>query len=110
MFCNVAVDGSSSCIPGEADYVMDEDYEDDGQDGSPMSTSTRKRGSSTTTRATSPVKKTKSPMVKVMKEFTETVKADSASTQKVLNGDLMADSMKKCQQLAIECGATEESI
>ena len=110
MFCNVAVDGSSSCIPGEEDYGMEEDDEDDGQDGSPMSISTRKRASSTATTATSPMKKTKSPMVKVMKELTESMKADSASTQKVLNGDLMAESMKKCQQLAVECGASEETI
>lgn len=39
---------------------MDEDDEDDGQEGSPMSISTRKRASSTVTAATSPVKKTES--------------------------------------------------
>jgi hypothetical protein len=30
MFYNIAVDGSSSCFPGEEDYGIEEDDEDDG--------------------------------------------------------------------------------
>lgn len=96
MFYNIAVDGSSSCFPGEEDYGIEEDDEDDGQDGSPMSTNTRKRASSTATTTTSQIKKTKSTMVKVMKELMESMKSNN-STQKLLNGDQIAESMKKCQ-------------
>lgn len=60
-FQNIAVDGSSSCIPGEE---MSEGYagdEGDVGDGSPMSIRSFKQTNSTSTTATSPKKRTKSP-------------------------------------------------
>jgi len=62
IFEQVAVDGSSACIPGEiiGDGIDEvEDQEEDGKEYSPMSVSARKRASSTTTTATSPTKKNK---------------------------------------------------
>ena len=45
MFHEVAVDGTSAYVPGTADDTEANDDDDD-EDGSPMSTSTRKRGAS----------------------------------------------------------------
>jgi hypothetical protein len=65
IFEQVAVDGSSACIPGEiigGGIDEAEDQEEDRMENSPMSVSARKRASSTTTTttATSPTKKEKS--------------------------------------------------
>lgn len=106
IFEQVAVDGSSACIPGEiiGDGIDEvEDQEEDGKEYSPMSVSARKRASSTTTTATSPTKKTKSPMVKVLKGILENFKEESSA-------DKLAKSMKKALQLAVQSGAPEDSI
>ncbi|CAL4994125.1 unnamed protein product [Urochloa decumbens] len=110
MFQNIAVDGSSSCIPGEQ---MIDTYEGDGNDdrdvgdGSPMTTHTGKRAGSATTTATSPRKRTKSPMVKVMKGIWETMQQNCAVAQKALQGDFTFDSVQQCMRLVVECGAAE---
>ncbi|WVZ65981.1 hypothetical protein U9M48_015260, partial [Paspalum notatum var. saurae] len=72
MFQHIAVDGSSSCVPGE--HIEEGDGRDNLGDDTlrdrPMSqcaTSPRKRRGSQC--ASSPTKKTKSPMVKVMRKI-----------------------------------------
>jgi len=110
IFEKVAIDGSSAFIPGQESEERDNDNEDDEFDGSPMSTSSHKRPISNNTTATSPCKKTKSPMVRIMKNLVDNFKVDSASTQKVLQGDHMGESMDKALDLAVECGAPEDSI
>ncbi|KAL5227420.1 hypothetical protein ABZP36_015685 [Zizania latifolia] len=114
MFDQVAVDGSSSCIPGEDiregcdERIEVDEFEE--FDDSPMSASTRKRTNSTSTSVTSLTKKTKSPMVNIMRGVLENLKADSVAAQKVLQGELLASSMKKALQMVVQCGAAEESI
>ncbi|CAN6362276.1 unnamed protein product [Urochloa humidicola] len=112
MFQNIAVDGSSSCIPGEQmtnTYEGDDSEDGDVGDGSPVSTHTGKRAGSTTTTATSPKKRTKSPMVKVMKGIWETMQKNCVVAQKALQGDFTFDSVQQCMRLAVECGAAEGS-
>ncbi|CAN6201170.1 unnamed protein product [Urochloa humidicola] len=109
MFQNIAVDGSSSCIPGEQ---MTEGYEGDNGDGdvgdgSPITTPTAKRTNSTCTTATSPRKKTKSPMVKVMKGIWETMQKNCAVAEKAMQGDFTFESVQQCMRLAVESGAVE---
>lgn len=114
MFQNVAVDGTSSCIPGEEIGEEDEerydDYEGYNIDNSPMSTSTRKRGCSASVTVTSPTKKSKSPIVKIMKGMLDNFKKDTAATQQAIQGDNMPQSMKKALQLAAESGAAKDGI
>ncbi|XP_072148912.1 uncharacterized protein [Setaria viridis] len=72
MFHGVTVDGRPSCIPGEASLPLpvdanadeDDEYADGNANGnfdSPMSTSSRRRASSTIDIASSPPRKNKSP-------------------------------------------------
>ncbi|KAJ1278094.1 hypothetical protein BS78_04G052500 [Paspalum vaginatum] len=88
MFQHVAVNGSSSCVPGEV--IKEEHIDDLGDDtfnGSPISqcaTSPRKRAGAKI--ATNPRKRIKSPMVKRMKTNAETMQANSVVTQRVLKG------------------------
>ncbi|KAL5214975.1 hypothetical protein ABZP36_004127 [Zizania latifolia] len=114
MFDQVAIDGSSSCIPREDnregcnERIEVDEFEE--FDDSPMSANTRKRTNSTSTSITSLTKKIKSPMVNIMRGVLENLKADSVVAQKVLQGELMASSIKKALQMAVQCGAAEESI
>ena len=81
----MAVDESSSYIPGQEDLDAD-NGEDKGEDlgvedgdafeNSPMSTNSRKRGSSTRDTATSPSRKSKSPMVKVLRGLINEIKGE----------------------------------
>ena len=107
MFQNIAVDGSSSCIPGEQVIESDEGDEGDVGDRSPERTLPRKRCRSTSTTATSPRKRTKSPMVKVMKGIWETMQENCAVAQKALQGDYIFESVQHCMRLAVESGAVE---
>ncbi|PUZ44928.1 hypothetical protein GQ55_8G177000 [Panicum hallii var. hallii] len=144
MFHGVAVDGSSSYVPGEVDLAgHDEDgddsnggdgdgYEDgdgdrdgdgDGFENSQMSLNSRKRGSSTTDTASSPNKKSKSLMVKLMKGLIQEFKHEREES-KLLSQQLVTqqeraqeraqqrleEEMAYCRSLAVECGATEESV
>lgn len=109
MFQNIAVDGSSSCIPGEQ---MTEGYNGDQGDvgnGSPERTLPAKRSNSTITTASSPKKRTKSPMVKVMKGIWETMQANCVVAQKAMQGDYTFGSVQECMRLAVESGAVEGS-
>lgn len=106
MFENVVVDGSSARAPGEH-IAEQENAGDDGCNGSPMTTTTLKRGG---TAASSPKKRIKSPMVKIMKGIMETMQANSAVAQKVMQGELRTESIKKAMQLAVDSGAVEGSI
>jgi hypothetical protein len=62
MFEHTAIDGSSSCIPGENMDATGEGDDIDGNAATPNSTSNKKRPNSSSTCATSPLKKGKSPM------------------------------------------------
>lgn len=148
IYHEVAVDGTSAYVPGtEEDFERNNDGDDlDGNEGfvpSPMSTNSRKRGSSSVdlrSTATSPSKKsntssmpdldsipptqgkTKSPFVKYMKEIKcsldkEAEKSDTIlqalvnqCNEKARRSEERAQSVAKCQNLAIECGATEETV
>ncbi|KAJ1259468.1 hypothetical protein BS78_10G157900, partial [Paspalum vaginatum] len=63
MFEHTAVDGSTSCTPG--DYMDGGEY--GGAENSPMSTTNTKRGGNSQNTVTSPRKKSRSPVVKIMK-------------------------------------------
>ena len=103
MFASTAVDGSTSCIPGDHGYGANDEHQRDLYDGSPM------RSTSTGTCDTSPVKKGRSPMVKIMKGFVENFQATNAIANKAMSGELMVESIKKAMELVVDCGATEGS-
>nr|XP_034591684.1 uncharacterized protein LOC117853424 [Setaria viridis] len=123
----------------EEDQDVDDVGEDDqyGTDGfvnayedSPVSDTNKKRGSSTITKstATSPGKKSKSPLMKMVSSLVEklttsdkddnllrTVGENIATSlnekrQRLNPIQEMGQSVKKCQQLALESGATPESV
>nr|XP_034594382.1 uncharacterized protein LOC117856066 [Setaria viridis] len=140
IFHEVVVDGSTSFIPGEEDEEPgeedeelhgepgEEDEELPGEQGlpfdyddSPVSTNSRKRVSSTSTRstATSPGKKSKSPMVQVMDKMLHKWVESDARHHKILKkkvDDKTSKEMqeraelKKCQELALECGGAADSV
>nr|TKW39018.1 hypothetical protein SEVIR_1G151200v2 [Setaria viridis] len=119
----------------DGEDVEEEDAEQDGLfhdfEDSPISNNNRKRGSSNSTRSTTTSlgKKSKSPMLKMM-----TTLVDKLTTSKDTNDNIfrnvgktlattinekrqkltkmqeMAQSVKKCQELALECGATPETV
>ena len=117
LFRGYTVDGSTAFVPGD-DYG-----ENQGQDlgageeeeefqGTPTSASNQRsqrcrRSSSTSSTMTSPLKKSKSPMVKIVKDiastFKESVAANTKQMQKRAN-EKAAFSVKRCQELAFECG------
>lgn len=123
------MDGTTSYIPGQEEIYELGDEEDDageeeveaGNFNSPSSTTSRKRGSDASVRstATSPTKKTKSPMVRVMKHLAATMSKSEQATQEALNNvaaqkaekrNRLAESITKCQQLALDCGVDPNSI
>jgi hypothetical protein len=124
------VDGRSSCIPGlnaDGDGDGDADGDEEGEEAdqaahdlsSPMSTSTRKRGSSSTTStANSPSKKQKNPMHNYMKGLIDTIQAGNtqeqnnfrmAAEQKKLEQEQADQEIRSCLRMAKACGATEET-
>ncbi|CAO2208160.1 unnamed protein product [Urochloa humidicola] len=134
MFKGVIVDGSTSCTPGndedangvegeDADEEEEEQFGGEDEEGdepfgiedeegfiaSPMSTGSRKRAStsSTTDTAASPNKKSKSPMVKLMATLITEFREDRVEGQKL--SSKIESSVQKCQRLARECGAAEDS-
>ncbi|KAG0523800.1 hypothetical protein BDA96_07G153900 [Sorghum bicolor] len=139
MFHGVAVDGSCSCIPVQAQFVEDADGDEEGEDAygdgfdnNPMSTGTRKRGSSTTDTTTSVAKKSKALLLnKAIQELQSDIKElqyDIKELQfgiKDANQNLHFRSNKaikekqekeevdqqidRCLRMAMECGATEQS-
>ncbi|KAL6629317.1 hypothetical protein ACP70R_029082 [Stipagrostis hirtigluma subsp. patula] len=73
IFDGVAVDGSSSYVPGQMSTDGDDDEQDDDvqqmHEDSPRSNGSHKRGSSTSTTDTSPNKKNKSPILRMMNKW-----------------------------------------
>ena len=116
LFRGYTVDGSTAFVPGD-DYGQNQGQdlgagEEEEFQGTPTSSSNQrsqrcKRSSSTSSTLTSPVKKSKSPMVKIVKDiastFKESVAANTKQMQKSAN-DKAAFSVKRCQELAFECG------
>ncbi|XBH96383.1 hypothetical protein VPH35_086777 [Triticum aestivum] len=128
------VPGTEDCLE------LNNDDDLDGNEGfvsSPMSTNTQKRGSRSELRsiASSPSKrsktldnmprtqgKTRGPFVKYMKDIETKLEKESEKTdsilqalvnqgnEKVRRSEERAQSVKNCQNLAIECGASEESV
>ena len=131
IYHEVAVDGTSAYVPGtKEDLEINNDDDLDSNEGfvpSPMSTNSRKRGSSSVdlrSTTTSPSKRsnTKGSFVKYMEDIQtkldrEAEKSDSIlqalvnqANEKARRNEERAQSVAKCQNLAIECGATEESV
>ncbi|KAG0513497.1 hypothetical protein BDA96_10G107700 [Sorghum bicolor] len=143
MFHGNTVDGRSSCIPGgstsPANTYGDEDEQDGDPDGnlnSPMSTTSRKRGSSTlncpmsiTDTGSSPVKKSKSQMIKAMKGLTDAIQSVNTNEvntlkeiqeqkieekrlqkeEKRMEEQQVEEDIDHCMTIVKECGLDEES-
>lgn len=118
MFDSLVVDGSTSRIPGEAEPKEEGSYSEQDNEHSPMSTNSRKRASSTSTTASCTDRKSKSQM-KLMQSIMDRWTAGNEATQRVMEreatmkqaeAEKMEKSIKKCQQLAEECGAKPNSI
>ncbi|CAD6234857.1 unnamed protein product [Miscanthus lutarioriparius] len=119
LFRGYTVDGTTAFVHGD-DYgdnegqdarTEDEEEEEFAQTPTSRSSQRSQRGkralNSTTSTLTSPVKRSKSPMVKIVKDiastFKESVVANTKQIQKRAN-DKAAFSVKRCQELAFECG------
>lgn len=147
MYQGVAVDGSSAYIRGHEEEEEGDDatleglaigaegvrgaaVQEGGEDGfgnSPMSTSSRKRGSNTCDQSTasSPGKKSKSPVVKLMRGLLHTFSSDNEKANQLMSELVNAEKQKEnvtekqkeilkqellhCQRLVVECGAAEDS-
>lgn len=119
------MDGSTAFVPGD-DYGQDQGQDEEEEDEeefqpTPISTSSQRsqKGkrplSSNSSTLSSPVKKSKSPMVKIGKDIASTFKeAVTVKTKQMQNraSDKAAFSVKRCQELAFECGIeqTIESV
>jgi hypothetical protein len=139
MFEHIAVDGSTSCAPGEFYDVENHETEVDGIDGvdfgtfeadcdaqydefaSPFASGSKstqsKRGVSTQSKkrasptvVNSPLKRSKNPMVKVMNKIHNTLEINCNISNKVMLGEYRYESIKQCMEWAVECGATEGSL
>lgn len=122
VFYSVAVDGSSSYIPGQAQFVEDGDGDEEGEDGdgdgldnNPMSTSSRKRGSSTTDTTTSPANESMARLLNLMhgliqelKDANHQFRSNKAINEKQEKEEV-DQQIDRCLRMAVECGATEES-
>ncbi|KAG2625256.1 hypothetical protein PVAP13_3KG203389 [Panicum virgatum] len=131
LFQGVAVDGTTAYFPGDEEeeepdaeeFSVDEGFVqpssarlsgDDGFNNSPMSTSSRKRGSSSCdTTTTNPGKKSKSPKFSIESEksnqlIAELIKQTGQAREKRPNTTV--DELTTCQNLAIDCGAAEDSV
>jgi hypothetical protein len=116
------VDGSTAYVPGD-DYGDAEQEEEEEEEATPVSANTKwnKRNkknkissSATTSTCTSPLKKSKSPMVKIVKDIATTYKASVEINTKHMESrakekesraqEKAAISVKRCQELAFECG------
>ncbi|KAE8768493.1 hypothetical protein D1007_60021 [Hordeum vulgare] len=116
LFRGYTVDGSTAFVPGD-DYGQNQGQdlgaeEEEEFQVTPTSASNQrsqrcKRSSSTSSTMTSPVKKSKSPMVKIVKDIASTFKESVAANTKQMQiraNEKAAFSVKRCQELAFECG------
>ncbi|KAE8797176.1 hypothetical protein D1007_27734 [Hordeum vulgare] len=126
LFQGVAVDGSSAYVPLDEDEEEEYDVADDGNEQSPMSTTSRKRGSSGGEQsASSPGKKHKSPMVKLMTWLINTMNSENTSDMiteyankrheakdkaREKKSNNTKESITHCQLLAVQCGEEETSV
>lgn len=107
MFEHTAVDGSTSCTPGQ-DMDQEEDVIEEVErdaDDSPMSTSNMKRGTTSTTSVTSPRKRIKSPMVRMMKGIWDEMKETNVVAQKAMKGEYVEEQVKEYMRLVVASGS-----
>ncbi|CAL4982238.1 unnamed protein product [Urochloa decumbens] len=124
LFRGLPVDGTTAFVPGD-DYGDEEEAarseEEEEFQPTPTSNSSHRKQkgkrpvSSTRSTLTSPVKKTKSPMVKIVRDIASTFKESVATNNKHIQkrvDEKAAFSVKRCQELAFECGVeqTVESV
>lgn len=126
MFSSSTIDGGGAFVPrddygaaqeGAEDAWPKEAEEEDFQE-TPRSTSSSQKISgkrsieSTTSTCESPVKKSKSPMVRYVRDlsitFKQAVQINSQEMKKRAS-DKEAFSVRRCQQLAFECGVEQTS-
>ena len=114
------MDGSTAFVPGD-DYGQNQGQDAGAEEeeeeflGTPTSTSNQrsqrgKRSLSTSSTLTSPLKKSKSPMVKIVKDIANTCKESVAANTKQMQkraNEKAAFSVKRCQELAFECGVEQ---
>ena len=111
------MDGSTAFVPGD-DYGQNQgqdagtEEEEEEFQGTPTSTSNQrgKRSLSTSSTLTSPLKKSKSPMMKIVKDIANTYKESVAANTKQMQkraNEKAAFSVKRCQELAFECGVEQ---
>jgi len=126
MFSSSTIDGGGAFVPGDdygaaqegAEDAWPKEAEEEDFQETPRSTSSSQKSSgkrsieSTTSTGESPVKKSKSPMVRYVRDlsitFKQTVQINSQEMKKRAS-DKEAFSVRRCQQLAFECGVEQTS-
>ncbi|KAG2556768.1 hypothetical protein PVAP13_8NG149400 [Panicum virgatum] len=126
MFSSSTIDGGGAFVPGDnygaaqegAEDAWPKEAEEEDFQETPRSTSSSQKSSgkrsieSTTSTGESPVKKSKSPMVRYVRDlsitFKEAVQINSQEMKKRAS-DKEAFSVRRCQQLAFECGVEQTS-
>ncbi|RLN33445.1 hypothetical protein C2845_PM03G05500 [Panicum miliaceum] len=131
MFSGSTVDGTTGFVPGQnffeednpVDNPLGDDEDEENLVATPTSTSSRKSKrslGSTTNTADSTIKKSKSPMmVRYMKQiantFSETVQVNQQVMKKCVAENMDARkekdsfSVKRCQELAFDCGIQQDT-
>jgi hypothetical protein len=114
LFRGYTVDGSTAFVPGDDHYQEEEEQEEEEEfQATPTSLNNqwnkknKMSSSGTTSTCTSPLKKSKSPMVKIVKDIATTYKQCVEINTKHMQSrvkDKAAFSVKRCQELAFECG------
>nr|XP_034580886.1 uncharacterized protein LOC117844243 [Setaria viridis] len=131
IFHECAVDGSTAFNPlDDQEEEEEEEQEEEQEEGqgqekeptaayvdSPVSISTRKRMSSTSSKstATSPGKKSKSPIVQALDSFVSKWSQADKKQQQLMKRQVdkevkEREEIKKCQQIAIQCGVSPSSM
>ena len=125
-FSSSTIDGGGAFVPGDdygaaqegAEDAWPKEAEEEDFQETPRSTSSSQKSSgkrsieSTTSTGESPVKKSKSPMVRYVRDlsitFKQAVQINSQEMKKRAS-DKEAFSVRRCQQLAFECGVEQTS-